>query len=112
MKTILPFDDESLINVPALPGVYKVHSKSEFPRLQGSTNIIYIGKANNLKRRIRSLWYGNSRTARVRFERLRKHGIDLFFSFETYEEPKLAERMQVEMFEKKHLELPPLNHSN
>ena len=46
-------NSEQLKNLPTLPGVYKFKNKDE--------KIIYIGKAKNLKNRIRS-YFQNSKT--------------------------------------------------
>lgn len=104
------FTKEEVAKVPHQPGVYFVFSQKEFPRLKGKTNIIYIGTANNLFKRLTG-----RRNALPRFTALRRNGFMLTFKFykrNTREEAKELERKKLKAFENKHLELPPLNHAN
>ncbi len=107
---LLPFEESTLKLVPKEPGIYKVFTEKKFSRLHGKTNIVYIGKADNLKRRIRSFWKG-TRNARYRFQNLIEAGFPLSYSFFVCNNPRKTEEHELAEFERKHLELPPLNHS-
>jgi|SRR3990167_10844284 len=103
------FNKEELKSVPHKPGVYFVFINKHFSRLKGRTNIIYIGKATNLyKRLIRP------RKALPRFATLRVNGFVLKFRLKTTKtiaEARQREIIELKKFEKQHLELPSLNRS-
>jgi excinuclease UvrABC nuclease subunit len=104
------FTKAEVSSVPNKPGIYFVLCNKEFERLKGRTNIIYIGKANNLAQRLT-----NKRNALPRFTTLRKNGFELKFIYKTsstQEQARLMEISALQTYERKHLELPPLNHSN
>ncbi|MBX4186919.1 MAG: hypothetical protein KW802_01515 [Candidatus Doudnabacteria bacterium] len=104
------FSKEELKLVPKKPGVYFVFINKHFSRLKGRTNIIYIGKANNLyKRLIRP------RSALPRFTTLRANGFTLRFHLKTTKtiaQARQREVIELIKFEKEHLELPSLNRSS
>jgi excinuclease UvrABC nuclease subunit len=109
-KQIGLFTKDEVTTVPNKPGIYFVLSDKYFSRLKGRTNIIYIGKANNLAQRLI-----NKRNALPRFMTLRNSGFKLTFLFKTSgtkEQARLMEIKALRQYENKHLELPPLNHSN
>ncbi len=104
------FSKEELKSVPKKPGVYFVFINKQFSRLKGRTNIIYIGKATNLyKRLIRP------RKALPRFTTLRTKGFVLKFHLKitkTIAQARQREIIELKKFERLHLELPSLNRSN
>lgn len=104
------FTRAEVSTVPNKPGIYFVLCNKEFERLKDKTNIIYIGKANNLAQRL-----VNKRNALPRFMTLRKNGFELKFLYKTSSTKEQARQMEISAlrkYEKKHLELPPLNHSS
>jgi excinuclease UvrABC nuclease subunit len=103
--------EKEIIKVPRKPGIYKIHSVDFFLRLKGETDILYIGKAQNLKNRLKTFVRGKGRKAIGRFENLKKSSFKLTFSFQQCQNPKEKEKEELQKFERKHLELPPLNHS-
>ena len=98
--------------IPEKSGIYRIHSSLEFPRLNGETDILYIGKAKNLHRRLMTFIKGHGRSAIGRFNKLRNSGFDLLFSFELSDEPRQREEAELTAYETKHWELPPLNRHN
>lgn len=107
------FTKEEAKNVLKKPGVYFIYSDKRFSRLNGTTNIIYIGLAKvDLFKRLTT----KNRKARPRFERLREHKHNLTFKIKkvcrTEKQAREFEARALLKFEEKHLELPPLNHSN
>ncbi len=109
-KQIGIFTKEEVIKVPSSPGVYFVLCNQEFARLKGKTNILYIGKATNLAKRLTG-----RRNAMPRFMSLRRHGFKLTFEFittTTKEQARVLEAQHLRKYELSHLELPPLNHAN
>jgi hypothetical protein len=112
---LLPFEESTLEFIPSEPGIYKVFSKKSFVRLSGKkTKIVYIGKANNLRDRVPSLWKGTKRSAKRRFDILlqnEKYKNLYVRCYYPYPNPKEKERKVLEQFEKDYLELPPLNHN-
>lgn len=105
------FSKEEAKSASETPGVYFVYSNKTFFRLKGKTNIVYIGvaKSSLFKRLI------GSRKALYRFIRLENNGHKLTYKVKkrkTEQEAKSLEKKELMKFEKKHLELPPLNHSN
>lgn len=110
LKQIGIFTKDEVIKVPSSPGVYFVLCDKEFARLKGKTNILYIGKATNLAKRLTT-----RRNALPRFMLLRKHGFKLTFIYKTTatkEQARILEVKHLRKYESSHLELPPLNHAN
>jgi excinuclease UvrABC nuclease subunit len=107
MKSRLPFEPSTLQGAPKEAGVYRVFSRTYFRRLRGKTNVVHIGKADNLRRRLRPFCKGN-RNARYQFENLIKAWFPLSYSF--CSDPREREGHELEEYEKRHLELPLLNH--
>lgn len=110
-------------------GIYKIHLGRQFKRLSGKTDVLYVGlarksKRNNLLFRLLTFPKGfkklkdglpfKKRKAIKRFWRLKRKGFQLYFSFSTCKASECMKREKHELkkFEQKHLELPPLNHSN
>jgi hypothetical protein len=112
---LLPFGELNVEKqIPSVPGIYVVFSEKSFVRLRGKTNIVYIGKANNLSQRVPTLWKGTMRRAKERFDDLRKNTEykNLYFRcYYPYPEPEKKEEEELKSFKRKHLELPPLNHN-
>ena len=110
----MPFGESDMTRIPDTPGVYKVFSERSFTRLSGKkTKIVYIGKADYLRDRVPSLWKGTNRSAKKRFDILRQNEKykNLYVCCYPNSEPKEKEKALLESFERKYLELPPLNHS-
>lgn len=111
-------------------GIYKIRASRQFKRLRGKIDILYIGLAtksrrNNLLSRLLTFPNGfekmqenlpfRKRRAIKRFWKLKKRGFQLYFSYsicKTASECVKKEKDELKKFEQKHLELPPLNHSN
>lgn len=99
-----------LKHVSTKGGIYKIYIDKKKPRLKGKADVVYIGRGKNLRRRIASFWKGHGqRKGRYRFESLKENKFRLFYSFDECNNPEDAEKGAFESFEKKHLELPPLN---
>lgn len=93
-------------------GIYIISTNFKFPRLKGKTDILYIGKASNLRRRLLTFPKQKGRTAIKRFLILERNGFKLLFSIKKSNHPKELEKRYLVLYEKLHLELPPLNHSS
>jgi hypothetical protein len=104
--------EEEVLKVPKLSGIYKIQVDFNFQRLHGETNLVYIGKAHNLRRRLLTFITGKGRNAINRFKNLEQAGFKLYFSYQPCDNPKILESEELNKFEKEHLELPPLNHAN
>jgi len=98
-------------------------ANKKFPRLRRKTNIVYIGMTrSNLRERLLTFPNGFKATAEgrnfsrrkaiKRFWNLQQAGFNLKCKFYFSNDPKKAEQKLLNEFEKKHLELPPLNHKN
>ena len=111
MRGFKSFTRETLEKVPEKPGVYIVRSSKSFKRLRGRTNIVYIGMAKNLRRRVATFWRSSGRNAKPRFEALVLAGFHLRFFYQECQNPHDVEQKILLFYEKKHLELPPLNHA-
>lgn len=116
-KQIGLFSKEELKSAPRKPGVYFVFTNKYFTRLKGRTNIVYIGKGTNLYQRLIG-----PRKALARFNALRDSDYILTFNYKILrtklKKKKLKKLLrkreikELKKFEKQHLELPSLNHSN
>ncbi len=112
MSGFKSFDQSTLKSVPKEPGIYMVRAEKPFCRLRGETDILYIGMAGrDLRRRLSTFWRANGRNAKIRFETLKKAGFALHYSYYPCANPREEERLALARFARKHLELPPLNHS-
>ncbi|MDP3993440.1 MAG: hypothetical protein Q8P75_00475 [bacterium] len=121
--------------VPRESGIYFIHADFQFPRLKGKTDILYIGTSkSNLRKRLGTFIRGfkmidkllkrydweeaikkfqGSRKATPRSWRLsRQLKRQLYFTYEICEDCRTRENELLYEFEKKHFELPPLNHAN
>ncbi len=103
---------DSISKVERVPGVYIIYIDKYFPRLKSKTNIVYIGKANDLKKRLLTFPREKGRKAIQRFLTLQRNGFNLLFSIQKSDDPKQLERRCLAEYEKQHLELPPLNRKN
>ena len=106
------FTKEEAKLLPNKLGIYFILADKPFSRLQGKTNILYIGQAK--KRTLFKRLIGR-RNALPRFEALRKNGFRLSFKYKVAKSEAGARKMEVKelkAYERKHLELPPLNHSH
>jgi len=119
------------LNVPAVPGVYKIFSLDEsekpipLPRVLGIDpfGVLYIGKSDNLKNRVRMLWRvlqpnykASAHTFGMNYKSLQI--IQDAFPYDTlaieYEEnpeAKKHEKSLIESYRQVYGEVPPLNGS-
>ena len=116
MANRYPLTKEEVDKIPATSGVYTIYTDRLFPRLNGETDIVYIGmaklgKSSHLKKRLMSLVTGKGRNAYPRFSRLQQVGFKLSFSYEQSDNPRQKELEELKQYEERHLELPPLNRS-
>jgi predicted GIY-YIG superfamily endonuclease len=101
---------------PKLPGAYLLRLKGgkKFNRINGETDIVYIGSTDNLSRR----FYGYNHPGRSQYTNQKvndfviKFGHDVEFMWK--EEPdgesaRITESELLKKYQKKHHEYPPLN---
>jgi len=124
-KKLLVFTDKSknkelVLSIPAVGGVYVVTANKEFERLRGGSDILYIGRTGNLRRRIKYLlkyflpkeFAGNwgKHTARDALKTiLEETDIKVFISFVECKNYKEIETLLLQKYCKNHIESPPLN---
>jgi hypothetical protein len=123
-----PLTFDCISKVASTSGIYIISTDFKFSRLKGITDILYIGKANDLHKRLSTFSNGfefcklkkhlknrpvyKRRHAIWRFWDLYCEGYQLFFSTKKSKSPKKQEKSYLGQYHKKHLELPPLNHSH
>ncbi len=95
--------------IPRESGIYSIHFDTQFLRLRGKTDVLYIGRAKDLRERLLTFFGKGERKALPRFTRLQELGHQLYFSIEMCDDYKKKEMDKIIFFEKQHLELPPLN---
>lgn len=105
-------NESNIRKLPAVSGIYRIHTQKLFPRLLGKTDIVYIGKGQNLRKRLLSFFGYGTRRATHRFDRLKQKGFKLAFSFLISKNPEALEKQEIKKYELRHLEIPPLNHRN
>lgn len=110
----LLLSNNNTVNLPEFPGVYKVRIKDrEFPRLKGTTSIIYIGctEKRGLKKRIKGL-IGGRHVAKTRINRIKQTlQVELEFRFQVDLTAREKEAELLSNFQDNHLELPSCNHN-
>jgi excinuclease UvrABC nuclease subunit len=117
--------------VPELPGIYRIYSidgndnPHPLTRVLGtdSDGVLYIGKSKNLRERVRMLWrvlqpnYGaTAHTFGINYKSLEviRNAFPyetLAIEYETNEDPKEYEKVQIEIYRQIYGEVPPLNGS-
>ncbi len=106
------FTKEEARLAPKKFGIYFILANRSFSRLRGRTNILYIGQA---KTRTLFKRLTGRRNALPRFELLKKNGFKLTFKYRVATSGLKAREMEtkeLKAYQRKHLELPPLNHSH
>lgn len=119
------------LKIPSKPGVYKIYSLDKnnspkaLPRVLGidKSGILYIGKSENLKDRLRMLWrvlnpimVAKAHTFGVNYNSLKLIQKSfplqtLAVEFEERQNPKVYEKELLEKYRQKYGEVPPLNGS-
>lgn len=126
-----PLTFDCISKVAKTPGIYIISTDFKFPRLKGKTDILYIGKGDNLRNRLLTFFKGlkfceahkhsdprpvfRRRHAIWRFWNLQSQGFKILFSTvksETKQKPEELENEYLIGYEKRHLEIPPLNHQS
>lgn len=114
--------DKFVDRFDAVNGVYAFRLKSEFPRLRGNSQVLYIGMCNQNpeKNKRPGLWHRlqNYRQANDGASRRLKDVESEFggrskleFSYVPCESPREVEIALLSDYYQRHLELPPLNRS-
>lgn len=108
-----PFNTKTLSKIPDKKGVYLLKQPKKFGRLNGISDILYIGKSTSgLKSRL-SFYFkpGLTQYTSQRINKfLKQHkGIQIFFT--TNSSPRELEKKLIQRYIKDHKELPPLNRS-
>jgi len=105
-----------IASLPSTPGVYVIRSKKLFGRLQGASDIAYIGRAansNGLKGRIRQYFHpGPTQSTNKRILSLITENSDFELGFNrclAVAETGLLEDRLLAGYYREHCELPPLN---
>jgi len=106
-----PIDKEGIKNSPKKPGTYVIRVKGGkcFRRLQGETDIIYIGSTVQLRRRFyQYLHPGPTQWTNKRINKfLKKYSLEIAWS--ENDEPGILEHNLLRQFAEDHDEFPPLN---
>ncbi len=111
---------ELVLLIPKLSGIYIVTANKEFERLRGKSDILYIGRTGNLRRRMKYLlkyflppkFAGNwgKHTARKALKTiLEETDIKVYISYVTCSNYKEIETKLLQKYCKNHIESPPLN---
>lgn len=102
--------EDEVRKISKVSGIYLIHFETTFSRLRGKTDVLYIGRAKDLRKRLMTFFGKGKRKALCRFTRLQELGHQLYFSIEECGDYKTREVERIRKFEEDHLELPPLNH--
>ncbi len=101
---------------PERPGVYVLRCCREYQRVNGSSDILYVGSATNaqgLRTRIRQYFHpGPTQTTNKRIRALVGDCSDFEVAFvqtASIPEAKMLEALILEAYERDHRELPPQN---
>jgi hypothetical protein len=101
-------------------GVYAFRVEEQFGRIQGNSNILYIGKADQNPKRKKGIWYRlrnyrqDTKGASKRLKKIEeafggKSSIE--YAYEICDDPRGTEKALLESYYEIHLEFPPLNRS-
>lgn len=107
--------DSAFKSAPEGPGVYFLRLKSgkTFPRINGETDIVYIGSSKNLKRRFNQYCNpGSTQWTNRKVKRFVKeygHDSEFFWKKTSSDRIKIEEHNLLRRFEQEHHEKPPLN---
>jgi len=103
-------------SLPSKFGIYAIHTMEKFGRLYGKSDIIYIGSATSasgLKVRIKQYFHpGRSQFTNLRIGEVLRKRTDLMIGYlitNNWSDAKELETSLLNMYEKEHGELPPLN---
>lgn len=108
------FDDHIILaKLPNKPGVYEVRTDFNINRLNGSSPIVTIGRAKDLKERRYKQKAGDTTRYLNRAEKWllnSKHALEFrYFICNSFEEAKFVEVVRQLEYESQHWELPPGN---
>ena len=107
------FSDVSKSKIPESPGVYILRLYKQFRRLNGYSDILYIGSTANLRRRIYRNYIksqGGLTTQRIHRYLFSKGYLDkVEISWIISEKYKETETLLLKNYEDEHHELPPWN---
>ena len=120
ISTDLIENKDYVLSVPTKSGVYVVSTDYEVSRLRGKSDILYIGRSNNLRRRMKFLlkyflplgFVGNwgKHTAREALKIiLEETDINVYIAYTVCGNQKAVEKKLLQKFCKNHIETPPLN---
>jgi excinuclease UvrABC nuclease subunit len=109
-----------LKNIPRVSGVYIITANKKIPRLKGGSKIIYIGKTNNLRNRIKILFKHliPENTYKISYNHTAREGLMEIINeteyspsiiYLEYSKPKKLESKLLLAYRKCHIETPPLN---
>ncbi|MCL4336262.1 MAG: GIY-YIG nuclease family protein [Candidatus Thermoplasmatota archaeon] len=101
---------------PKLPGIYVLRKKDaiKFPRINGETDILYIGSTDNLKRR----FYGYNHPGKSQYTNQKVNNFVINLNHEAEfmwkvepdpERARFTEHELLNRYQKDHHEFPPLN---
>lgn len=109
-----PLDNDCIMDAPQKSGIYVIRMSGGkcFGRLQGETDIVYIGSTKQLKRRFYQFLHpGPTQWTNQRINQLLKK-----YSFEIAwlenDNPKIPEHNLLRQFLAEHDEFPPLNRAD
>lgn len=94
---------------PERPGVYYIAAPEAFPRLKGSTDLLYIGSTKNLRKRLADHRCSIKRCALPWPGKALRMG---WSETKTAAEAKNREAILQSRYWNEHLELPPLNRAH
>ena len=109
-----PLSQQSLANIPDVPGIYEVRTDYEFGRINGVSRVVYIGSAARGKASLRKRLGGRVAAPDRNLSRAEKllirAGHALEFRFATAKDGETARQMEIQWLMnhiEKHWEPPP-----
>jgi len=110
-----PLSQQSLANVPDVPGIYEIRTDYEFGRLNGVSRVVYIGSAArrgkpSLRKRLGGRIANPEGNLSGAEKLLVRAGHALEFRFATAKDGETARQMEIQMltnYIEKHWEPPP-----
>jgi len=110
-----PLSQQSLTNIPDVPGIYEIRSDYEFGRLNGISRVVYIGSAArggkpSLKKRLGGRITNPERNLSGAEKLLVRAGNGLEFRFAKTKDGETARQMEIHRltdYVEKHWETPP-----
>ena len=110
-----PLSQQSLTNIPAMPGIYEIRTDYEFGRLNGISQVIYVGSAaHGIKPSLRKRLGGRIADPEGNLSGAEKlllaAGHALEFRFAKTKDGETARQMEIQRLSdyiRKHWEAPP-----